>query len=159
MSVDCPLSPNTDQLEMTDSDEALTTRDCQSTGISSDLKDQDQIQRQNEVQHLKTSAETAAQTNLSSQLMLSPDRELLRAVTETSTIQRDYPLMSVDCPLSPNTDRLEMTKSVEALEAHNQWVQVIIRNGKDTDRFEVIDEADFWKKLEERWGIQEDQYR
>jgi hypothetical protein len=99
-----------------------------------------------------------AQTSLPSQLMLSPGRELLRAVMTTSTNERDFPQLPMGCSLSPNPDQLEMSKSDEAITIQSHPVQVFIRYGKDVGEFMIHDITDLWANIRKRWSNPEEGY-
>jgi hypothetical protein len=158
LSMGCSLSPNPDQVEMSNSGEAHQTQGQFTEDSAQVLMDHTQAEEKVESQHLQTSKVCTAQTNLLPQLMLSPGRELLRAVMITSTNEREFPQLSMGCSLSPNPDHLEMPKSDEAHPARGHPVQVFIRYGKDVGAFVAHDIADLWTIIRKRWRNLEEGY-
>jgi hypothetical protein len=52
-----------------------------------------------------------------------------------------------------------VVETEEANEAPNQQHQIVVRYGKEISKFEVFGEEDLRRKVENRWGVQEDQYQ
>jgi hypothetical protein len=127
---------------------------------TSDTEDDDEEETlpESESDHLVLGI-SAAQQHSTSHLVLSPDRDLLRTVTNTPTISaRIIPSTSVDCPLSPSTDQMEMTKTDEALTTRNLPVQVFVRRGQDAGAFEISKPSEHWACVNRQWGIAEQDY-